>query len=257
MDMGRKNNWITLSVACIYLVLVLIIWLPFGPFQGMPYETHFVYSSETSSLLSGFIYGGDPLKPHTSTFYHLSYLLGQIIGMEGSFLPYQIIYVLLWWARGILVFLIVRRFLPENPFFAYLVGALVIAHAVDGSLMWVGQLNQFGFIFWMLLAFYMLILTFQDSRLTRTIPLLALMLFFQHMSLWSYESQLFIMLVAPFALLLISKKPSPRFLVIAGLWYSHANHLYFSSGVALLAFRRTKLPGKRYASRFLGSFTFE
>ena len=71
----------------------------------------------------------------------------------------------------------------------------------------------------MLLAFYMLTLAFQDIRLTRTIPLLVLMLFFQHMSLWSYESQLFIMLVAPLALLLISRKPSPRFLVVAGLWY--------------------------------------
>ena len=117
MDMGQKNNWITLSVACIYLVPILIMWLPFGPFQGMPYETTLVYSSETSSLLGGFIYGGDPLKPHTSTFYHLSYLLGEIIGMEGSFLPYQIVYVLLWWGRGILVFLIGTQVFAREPIF--------------------------------------------------------------------------------------------------------------------------------------------
>jgi hypothetical protein len=35
-------------------------------------------------------------------------------------------------------------------------GALVIVHSSDGALQWVGQMNQFGFIFWMLLAFYLL-----------------------------------------------------------------------------------------------------
>ena len=37
-----------------------------------------------------------------------------------------------------------------------MVGALVVVHASDGALQWVGQMNQFGFIFWMLLAFYAL-----------------------------------------------------------------------------------------------------
>ena len=37
-----------------------------------------------------------------------------------------------------------------------MVGALVVVHASDGALQWVGQMNQFGFIFWMLLALYVL-----------------------------------------------------------------------------------------------------
>jgi hypothetical protein len=218
--MRQKDNLqITLLVACAYFVLVFIMWVPFGPHQGMPYETTLVYNSETSSVLDGFIYLGDPLKPHTSTFYHMSYLLGEMLGMKGGFLPYQIIYVLLWWARGVLVFLIMRRLLPENSFFAYLVGAFVIVHAIDGSLMWVGQLNQFGYIFWMSLAFYMFILAFQDSYLTHTLLFLILAVIFEHMSLWSYESQIFIMFVAPLILLFKSHELNRRSLVIISLWY--------------------------------------
>src|SRR5262249_9568618 len=140
----------------VYVALVLLMWAPYTALSGLGYETAFPYMSETASALQGFLYRGDPLRIHTNTFYQLSYLLGEAFGVGGSYVPYQIVHALLWWARGVLIFLILKRLLPDCLTIAYVAGALVLVHASDGALQWVGQLNQFGFIFWMLLACYLL-----------------------------------------------------------------------------------------------------
>src|ERR1051325_7457848 len=75
----------------IYLALVMFMWGPFNPFSGMPYESTFSYSSETSSIWQGFLFRGDPLRLHTNTFYQLAYLLAEALGIGGSFVPYQIV----------------------------------------------------------------------------------------------------------------------------------------------------------------------
>lgn len=72
----------------------------------MPHETEFAFTSDTVSWWKGFVYLPDPLRVHMSTFYHLSYLIGKAVGIQGSFMPYQIVYGGLWWARGFVVFLI-------------------------------------------------------------------------------------------------------------------------------------------------------
>ena len=103
-------------------------------------------------------------------------------------LPFQVVHAFLWWARGFLVFLILIKFLRRSLSVCYVVGALVVLHASDGALEWVGQMNQFGFIFWMLLAFYLLTLGIQavDRDLAAIFVIAAC--FFEYMSLWSYES---------------------------------------------------------------------
>ena len=64
---------------------------------------------------------------------------------------------------GIPPFLIVRRLFPTLPLLAYAAGALVIVHASDHALNWVGQLNQFGVMFWTLLAVYLLVVALQQA----------------------------------------------------------------------------------------------
>jgi hypothetical protein len=70
-----------------YAAFVLAMWVPFGPFNGMSYETGFALQSETSPLLNGFLFG-DPLRVHTNFFYHLAYLFSKVIGLHGSWLAY-------------------------------------------------------------------------------------------------------------------------------------------------------------------------
>lgn len=206
-------------VATAYLLLVLIMWLPFNLCSGMPYETTFLYNSETLPFWDGFFYRADPLRIHTNTFYHLSYALGEISGMAGSFVPFQVVYAILWWARGLLGFLIARCLLPEYPVMSFSVGAFVILHASDGALQWVGQLNQFGFLFWMMLAFYLFLESLRRSKESTAWCFIGAATVCQYMSLWSYESQLFVILLAPACLLAIPHYRSVRYWRAMSAWY--------------------------------------
>ena len=201
-----------------YAVLVLIMWGAFNPRSGLGYETAFPYMSELS-WWTGFFYTSDPLRIYTSTFYHLSYLLSIAVHARGSYLPYQVVYALLWWSRGWLVFLLLRKFAGgQQALLSYLGGALVIVHSSDGAMQWVGQMNQFGFIFWMLLALYLLTHAYTSKNQSIGLPLLAGACFFEYMSLWSYESQLLIILTYPAALLLL--KPGwVRWSALTAAWY--------------------------------------
>lgn len=207
-----------LIAALTYAALVLVMWLPFNPCGGMPYESHFLFNSEVWPI-RGILFPSDPMRPHTSTFYHVSFLIGEVLRIGGSFVPFQIVYAALWWARGFLFFLIVRRMLPGEALFAFCCGALVLVHASDHALLWVGQLNQFGFIFWMLLAFYLFLLAVESPSAARSRWYITGALAAQHMSLWSYESQLLLILAAPLTLLFAKPRQArPRAKTIAA-WY--------------------------------------
>ena len=209
-----------LIAAAVYAVLVLLMWAPFGIDSRMPIETFFPYNSDTTSKLDGFIYHADPMRIHTNTFYHLAHLLADWWGMDGAFVTYQIVYAFLWWGRSVLVFLTLLRFLPNRPLFCYSAGAVSAVHSADGALNWIGQMNQLGYLFWMVLAYLCLVRAYQSgSRWKWPLLLLAAMVF-AHMSLWSYESQIFIMAALPLLLSLAPGAGWRRLLSVAGGWYA-------------------------------------
>jgi hypothetical protein len=180
-----------------YLVIVQFLWLPFGLHTGMGWDTTIVYRSDTVPFWDGFIYVGDPLRKFTDVFYQVSYVLGNALGFSGSWIPFHVVYAALWWARGFLAYLIFRRLFPSSPFLAYVVGALTIAHASDRQLNLIGQLNQFGMVFWMLLALYFLTRALTDRRVRVAGVWIGLAALMTYMALWSYESPLFILVLAP------------------------------------------------------------
>jgi hypothetical protein len=206
-------------VASSYLAIVLALWLPFNLHSGLPYETGFVYTSEISTWWNGFLHGADHLRIYTSIFYQVAYLLGELSGFAGSFVPYQIAYAALWWARGFLVFLIGRHLAPGYDLFWYLAGALVLVHSSDAATGWAGLLNQSGYTLWMPLAFYMLVLAFQQPDRLRADAALVASIFFEHLSLWSYESQIAIILIAPLLLLRMYLRPWRSPAAIMAAWY--------------------------------------
>ena len=202
----------------VYGIIVAIMWARSGFHSGMGYETGFPYSSMTNTWWDGFGFPSDPLRSHTSTFYHLSYLIAKLLRIDGSYEPFQVVYATLWWARGMLVFLILRRFFPRDSLLCYLAGSLVLVHAADGALQWVGQMNQFGFIFWMLLSFYLLLEAFRTDHVIKAAFLTAAACFFEQMSLFSYESQLFLLLSYPIVLLALRRRWR-KWLLISAAWY--------------------------------------
>jgi hypothetical protein len=194
-----------------YLALVLLAWAAYGFTSGMVTETEFVLSSERASGLAGFI-ATQRNRPHLATFYHLAYLLGRATHLKGSFLPYQWVYALLWWARGVLVFLGLSRLLRGRTFVAHVAACLVLVHAADSALNWVGLLIQFAVLFWLLLAIFAFGEAALAERPSRARAFLTLAFFAEYMTLWSYESPILIVLLVP---LLV--RPRRRGLVLA--WY--------------------------------------
>lgn len=218
-DARRSVRHVATVAGGSYAALVLLMWGAFNVHGGLPYETSFPYMSETRSLLAGFLYPADPLRIHTNTFYHVSYLIGEAFRVGGSYVPYQIVYAALWWARGFLTYLLMGRFFARSQLVAYAAGALVIVHASDRALQWVGQLNQFGFIFWMLLAFYALTVADEAAAARRVVVFTVAAAVCEYMSLWSYESQLLLLLIFPLALLILHPARWRRLGAMAAVWY--------------------------------------
>jgi hypothetical protein len=107
----ERRTWypgVTAVAAITFACLVGIMWGAYNPHCGMPQETGFPYFSETTPALRGFLYAADPMRIHTNTFYHLSYLLGEAFGIRGSYVPYQVVSR---FSGG----LGLRRLLPDCP----------------------------------------------------------------------------------------------------------------------------------------------
>ena len=203
-----------------YTLVVVGLWGIFGVSNGFNGETKLIYSSDITSGLGGFFYS-DPLRKFTSVFYHLAYVLGVAVGERGSFVPYQLVYGALWVLRSVLTYLIVQRLVPGRPALAILAGLFAALHAADSALNWIGQLNQFGFIFLMLLSFFLLLVAMDSRRTTTAILWATASAFAGYMSLWSYESPLPVMLVFPFAAALLRRDVA-------------LSRLFYASGIYLI-----------------------
>lgn len=190
------------------------IWGTFAFDRGLPFETSFPVACQNSWY--DCLNYPDELRPYNSLFLGLGYLLGF---NNGSYVTYQLLYGFLWWGRGVFTYLIFRRLFPEYPLFSFLIGALVLIHASDGALNWIGQLHQFGFMFLFILATYLLLESWQADNLRRAIVFLVLSLPALYISLWTYESHFFLILSIPLVLLILRPKLNFRFIATAAAWY--------------------------------------
>ncbi|MBM3811843.1 MAG: hypothetical protein FJW20_09435 [Acidimicrobiia bacterium] len=118
-----------------------------------------------------------------------------------------------------LAYLILRRFFPGVWWFCYLAGALAIAHTADRHFLWIGQLNQPGFIFWTLLACLLLVDSFRARRLRFALALTVGACLAEVLSLYSYEAQLPLMILFPaFLIWLPQGRVKSRPALLSG-WY--------------------------------------
>lgn len=207
----RRSLLITLLI---YWILVMGIWGVFAFDRGLPFETSFPVACQNS--LHDCLNYPDELRPYNSLFLGLGYLLGF---NNGSYVTYQLLYGFLWWGRGVLIYLIFRRLFPESSLFSFLLGTLVIVHASDGALNWIGQLHQFGFIFLFILAVYFLLESWLAQSPRRAITFLVLSLPALYISLWTYESHFFLVASAPILLFILRPKLNLRLIVTTAIWY--------------------------------------
>ncbi|MGI0486952.1 hypothetical protein ACN4EK_16045 [Pantanalinema rosaneae CENA516] len=192
----------------------MCIWGVFAFDRGLPFETSFPVNCQ-KGLYTCLNYA-DELRPYNSLFLGLGYLLGF---NNGSYVTYQLLYGFLWWGRGVLIYLIFRRLFPEYSFFSFLIGALVIVHASDRALNWIGQLHQFGFIFLFILAVYFLLESWLAQRVSHAITFLVLSLPILYVSLWTYESHFFLITSIPILLFILRPKLNLRLIATTVVWY--------------------------------------
>jgi hypothetical protein len=212
---SNQTQWRPILITLLtYWVLVMGMWGMFSLDRGLTFETGFPVACQ-KSLHDCLVYG-DSLRPYNSLFLGLGHLLGK---GNGSYVTYQLLYGFLWWGRGVLTFLIFRRIWSAYPIVGFLVGALVIVHASDGALNWIGQLHQFGFMFCLVLAVYLLLEGWQTDNKILSFSFLIASLFPLYISLWTYESQYFIILSVPLILFALHPKLTPRLLFTTAIWY--------------------------------------
>lgn len=200
------------------IVVLAALWWPFATSTGMAWDTTLVYFSETSSFLDGFRYDYIPLREYTNFFYHVGYQISNLTGLDGDYVGYYIVYGLLWLGRGVLTYLILHRLFPEYVLLPFLAAIVVLVHASDHALKMIGQINQFGMIFWMLLALYLLLVAMTTGSLARRIGFLLGSLLTAYLCLWSYESPFFLLVLVP-ALFVAAQPNRRRALVDAGVFY--------------------------------------
>lgn len=202
----------------VYLALVICMWAWYGLHSGFGYETGFPLESESGTRGRHY---GDHMRRFTTFFYHHPYVVGAKLGYAGSYVAHQLTYALLWLLRGVLVFQLVRMLGDRAGTVAFLAGAFTILHAADGSLNWVGQLNQFGFIFWMLLSFVALLTAFNhERRLWLAIPMAVVATQLARICIYSYESPLPLIFAFPLLALTLFMGWSQRKILLLAIYYS-------------------------------------
>lgn len=212
---GVAQQWTLLTAAIAYWVIAMGVWGIFSLDRGLNYETVFPLNCQKPDLYLCLIYL-DNLRPYNSLFLGLSHLFGRD---NGSYVSYQIFYGLLLWGRGFFTFLIFRRIFPHAPVMGFLIGAIAIAHVSDSAINWIGQIHQLGFMFCLVLAVYLLIESWYAQKKWQAALLLAVSLLPLYLSLWTYESQFFIILLIPGILLILRPKITLPFIVTTLIWY--------------------------------------
>ena len=217
---GLATKHATLIVGAAYLIMLLCIWSPFAATSGMGWETYYIVKSESATSWENFLYTPDPLRIHAANFYELAYRLGDALGIRGSFLSYQLMYAVLWWARSFLGFLIIRRLFPDSLVLPFVIGAIMLIHAPDVLLGWPGQLHQFGYFLWLLAASYLFINALQAKSVSKAMAYVMAACAFEYLCLWTYEGPLFIIAAAPFVLVFMVRPRPIRFAIWPSvLWY--------------------------------------
>ena len=202
-----------------YFLILLFIWGPFATSSGMGWETYYTIVSETATSWRNFLYTPDPLRVYAAFFYELAYRFGDLVGIRGSFVAYQIVYAVLWWARSFLGFVLIRKLAPNSAILPFSIGALMMLHGPDLLIGWLGQMHQLGYLLWLLIALLLLTIA-MESRAMKAAPCILVALLFEYLCLWTYEGPLFIILAAPVAIVFVLKRKLDRIaLTIGGLWY--------------------------------------
>src|SRR5829696_1311681 len=123
MSLSIRNTFI---IAGLMLLVVLALWLPFGFIKPLhePWLLHAEY--EAGELPSVTLTGVRSLH------YVIPWLAYKL--SPDSFMGYHALMIFGFWAKGFLLYLILRKIIPKSPAFAIAAGLLMIIFPADDAI---------------------------------------------------------------------------------------------------------------------------
>ncbi len=212
MQIQRTLLWRNTLIALLLLGIVSLIWLPFNFKLGVVLEPWGLVND--FDIGEPLFWGINASRPLTWLGWQLAYFL-----TPDSFIGANFVMLVLWWAKAVLVYLIVRRLLPSTVL-AFGVAVLYTVYPADYALLWMSGINQHQGVFFFLLATYSLLRLWDSHQLYSQLVWGGVMALSIFISLGTYEVGYPLIYTAPILLLwLIDGRFPRRFWKIVGVWY--------------------------------------
>ena len=210
----RKAGSITIDLIAVLgiLFVVGVIWFPFSlKIMGLVEEWDLMAHLDSPANLLSFIHNLFPIRPLVIVPFAAGYLL-----TPGSYVGLNIVQLLLFFVKGVLVYSLLRRLLPTKPAFAFLTSALFIIYPADSELFAMRHIATHFALCCYLLSVYLLVIYWKRPRAL----ILGLTCFALAFSLLVYEAGYPLVAVSPLILLWLEGRLTKRVLRIAAVWYS-------------------------------------
>jgi hypothetical protein len=195
------------------LLLAAAVWLPFGVHKtGLIEEwTFYKFLDEGQSVI-----GAEGLRDQTTRpFLLLSWALGYWLTPD-SFVGLNLVHLLTFVGRGLVVYSILRRLMPNHRAFGLLAAALFLVHPADESLFELRVMNYHVATFLYLCSARLLMAYWDHPRALTLAALWATQL----LGLGTSEAAYPLVLVTPIVLYWMSGRLNARIVRIASLWYA-------------------------------------
>ena len=165
---------------------------------------------------------GSPVRmlyhPYASASYRpltlAPYILGYIL-TPGSFLGFNIIFAFWALGKGVAMYALVRRLVPDNTALAFVSSALLVVYPADDALLTLRTTNVHAGVFLFLTALNLLIVAWQHFRWS---TLLAMVLA-EGIALATYDGGILLSICGPVLLLWLRPRIDKRLVTVAGLWW--------------------------------------
>ena len=230
--------------------LIFTLWLPFGWKMTGLYEEWFILRDADAGGPLGMLWN----PPYPSTRYRplllASFLLGYLL-TPNSFVGLNVVEALLMFGKGVAMYFLVRRLVPENPAVAFASAALLVVYPADDALLTLRTVNVHAGVFLLLLALNLLIVAYEHFHWT---TLLA-MLFAQVITSETYDAGLPLMICGPVLLVWLRRGIDRRVITVAGLW--EAVSAYFLIHLIWTLRDPASYPAQLVAGSGLGSDVFQ
>src|SRR5713101_7695246 len=218
-EMIRRTDWprripLTMVALAAFAALVLTLWLPFGWKVTGLYEEWFYMSYTDAGNPFRMLY--DP--PYNESYRPLTlapYILGYVL-TPSSFLGSNIVLALWLLGKGVAMYSLVRRLVPDNTALAFVSGALLVVYPADTALLTLRTTNVHAGVFLLLVALNLLIVAWQRFRW----PTLLAMLLAEGIALGTYEGGLLLTLCAPALLVWLQHGVDKRLAAVTALWWA-------------------------------------